>query len=214
MKRPLFNALEEDFLRAHYADSRTEDLARVLARTVHSVYAKAHTMGLLKSAAFLASPEAGRITAGSRMGKDTRFQSGHTTWNKGMKGLQIGGVETRFKKGHRAGKALENYQPVGATRINKDGILQVKVNDDMPLQRRWKAVHAVLWEEANGAIPAGHLVVFRNGNRHDIRLENLECITRAENMRRNNVHQLPKEVAQLVMLRGALVRKINARSNE
>jgi hypothetical protein len=28
-----------------------------------------------------------------------QFQKGHQTWNKGLKGLEIGGKETQFKKG-------------------------------------------------------------------------------------------------------------------
>jgi hypothetical protein len=45
-----------------------------------------------------------------------------------------------------------------------------------------------------------------------ITLGRLELISRAENMRRNSYHtRYPKEVAQLIQLRGALNRQINKR---
>ncbi len=45
-----------------------------------------------------------------------------------------------------------------------------------------------------------------------ITLDRLECITRRENMARNTVHNLPKELARLVQLQGAVKRQINKRS--
>lgn len=80
--------------------------------------------------------------------------------------------------------------------------------------QRWKAVHRLLWVERHGPVPAGHVVVFRNGDKTDLRLENLECVSRREQMARNTVHNYPKEIAQLMQLRGALNRKINNRSND
>lgn len=117
--------------------------------------------------------------------------------------------ETQFKKGVRQGVAVKLYKPIGTERISKDGYLERKVNDGMPLQRRWRAVHLITWEAANGPLPKGHAVAFINKDRRDIRIENLELITRAELMRRNTVHNLPKPLAEIVQLRGALVRQIN-----
>ena len=63
-------------------------------------------------------------------------------------------------------------------------------------------------------MPQGHAVVFKNGNKADIRIENLELITRRELMARNTVHNLPPAIVQVVQLRGALVRQINRRTKE
>jgi hypothetical protein len=46
-----------------------------------------------------------------------------------------------------------------------------------------------------------------------ITLDRLELLTMRENMARNTVHNLPPEVASLVQLRGALVRRINRLTN-
>lgn len=43
--------------------------------------------------------------------------------------------------------------------------------------------HRLIWEEAYGPIPVGHVIHHRNGNRLDNRLENLQCLTQSEHWR-------------------------------
>ena len=47
-----------------------------------------------------------------------------------------------------------------------------------------------------------------------ITADRVECITRAENMRRNTYHRYGPEVAKLVQLRGAINRQIRKREKE
>ena len=75
--------------------------------------------------------------------------------------------------------------------------------------RDYVAVHHLVWAEHYGPVPAGHAIVFRDGNKNNFNIENLECVSRAELMRRNTVHRYPKEIALAVQLRGALNRKLN-----
>lgn len=214
MKRPAYapwTNTDLAKLRALYPHYPTTDVADQLGREARAVYAKANSMAIKKTAEFLASGKAGRLD-GIRGGA-TRFKSGQISWNKGLT-YQPGGrcVETQFKKGVRQGVAVKLYQPLGTERISKDGYLQRKINDDLPPQKRWRGVHIVIWEEVNGPLPSGHALVFKDKNKKNITLDNLELVTRAELMRRNSVHTiLPKEIAQLVQLRGALNRKINNR---
>lgn len=216
MSKRLWSVFEEAVLCELYPDTPTAELCQLLNRTDRQIYAKAHSLGLKKTAAYLAGPHACRLRRGNSVGKQYRFKPGQKPWNAGRKGWKAGGrsAETRFQPGTVSGKAAELLQPIGAERVTKDGILQRKVREDGPPQRRWKAVHAMLWEEHHGPVPQGHIVVFKNGNRRDIRLDNLECISRVENMRRNTVHRLPKELAELVQLKGALQRQINKRMGQ
>lgn len=206
---------EDATVKRLYADMPTADLAEKLKRTPRSVYQRAELHGLKKSAAYLASEASSRWDG--KRGGATRFQAGHSTWNKGTH-WNAGGrsVETQFKKGHLSGAAAAKLQPVGATRI-ADGQLQRKVNEDLPYMRRWVSVARLVWEGANGPIPAGQLVVFKPGmatvTESEITLDRLELVTRAENMRRNSYHtRYPKELARLIQLRGAMNRQINKRA--
>jgi len=122
--------------------------------------------------------------------------------------------ETQFRTGERHGVAARRYCPIGTERLSKDGYLERKVSDGQPFHRRWRFVHVLVWEAAHGPVPAGHAIVFVNGDKTDIRLENLQLVTRADLMRHNSVHNYPAPIPQLVQLRGALNRKINRQVEE
>lgn len=212
--RQLWSEDDIAWLIALWSDVKSALVAEALGRRLAQCYGMANKLGLKKSAEYLAGPDACRLRRSDNPGIAFRFKPGTKPWNTGMKGWKAGGrsAETRFGKGHRGGRALAVYQPIGAERLSKEGYLQRKVNDDFPLQRRWKAVHVLLWEQQRGPVPRGHKVCFVNGDKRDIRIENLALISDADNMRRNSLHNQPREIRQIMQLRGALNRKINARS--
>lgn len=209
MKKRNWSQVEVTILRRYYPDHITRAIADALGRTERQVYQKARALGLRKSDAYLDSPAACRLRRGDNVGKAYRFEKGQTPWNKG-KPFKAGGrsAETQFKPGTLSGRAAVVAQPIGAERISKDGYRERKANNDLPFQRRWRAVHIIEWEAVNGPLPDGHMIVFRDGNKQNVSLDNLEMITRAENMRRNSYHRYPKEIALAIQLRGALTRKI------
>lgn len=213
--RRRFTPVEDAILRERFADTRTEDLAREIGRTVSATSQRAHKLGLHKSAEYLASPAACRLRRGDNVGAPYRFPKGHVPANKGTRrpGWAPGRMkETQFRKGERRGVAHTLWKPIGTERVSRDGYLERKINNDRPLQRRWRAVHLILWESVNGPLPPGHAIAFRNGDKTDIRLENLELLTRRALMQRNSLHRYPKEIARAVQLLGAVRRKINRRS--
>lgn len=204
--RRFWSTAELRELRRRYPHERSADTARALGRSIRSVYSAAAQLGVRKTPEFLSSPAAHPLAG--QIGLRHRFVSGHKSWNAGTH-FSAGGrsVLTRFKPGNRP----QSWLPIGSERVTKDGIRQRKVTDTGYVPRDWKAIHAIVWEEINGPIPAGHIVVFRDGNRENFAPGNLELITRAENMRRNSVHNLPPELVELVQLRGVLQRQINKR---
>ncbi len=115
---------------------------------------------------------------GLKSGRTGRFRKGHTSWNTGLKGLQPGGRgrETQFKKGHKP----QTWRPVGTERISQDGYRQRKVTDTGYTPGDWVGVHVLLWRQHHGEIPQGHVVIFIDGDKTHIAIENLACISRAE----------------------------------
>lgn len=199
-----------------YPDTPTKDIAKQLDKTDQQVYSKAAALGLKKSAAYLAGPHACRLRRGDSVGSGTRFKPGLTPWNKGQPHPPRGrSAETQFKKGEMSGAAQHNYVPIGSTRITRDGALERKVTDDPTLYpaKRWAPVTRLVWEAAHGPVPDKHVVRFLPGLQTVIEAEitpgKLECISLAENMRRNSYHNYPPEIAKAIQLRGALNRKIN-----
>jgi hypothetical protein len=148
------------------------------------------------------------------------FTPGQVSWNKGRKGWQAGGrsVETQFTTDMQPPNTL----PMGSLRIvnGKNGKqLERKVTEvSGPNHLRWKSVHRLVWEEANGPVPAGHITIFKPGMKTlveaDITLDRIECIPRAENARRNHPKNKSIELARLVQLKGAITRQVNRIAKE
>jgi hypothetical protein len=107
----------------------------------------------------------------------TQFMKGIIPWNKGTKGIVIGGVATQFKKGNRP----VNYRPVGSERVNVEDYIEIKVADP----RTWTYKHVLVWEEYNGPVPKGHVVIFGDCNRRNFDPGNLVLVSRKQLVRLN-----------------------------
>ena len=201
-------------LRQHYADTLTADLAITLGVRASRILAKANALGLRKSTALISETARQRTLSPGHGSLGSRIQPGAVPWNKGVKGERVSPA-TELKPGNRPA----TWVPVGSYRVNADGYLDRKVTDDGGPNQRWQPVHRLLWIEAHGPIPAGHIVVFKPGRRTadlaQITLDAIELVTRAENMLRNSYHtNYPPELRSLVQLRGALLRQINRKAKE
>jgi hypothetical protein len=120
------------------------------------------------------------IRRGWKTGRTGCFPKGNAPFNKGRKGYCAPGSERGwFRKGERRGVATRLYKPIGTERIVKGGYLQRKVNDDLPLQRRWRFVHVLNWEAANGPVPDGHALKCLDGDKLNTAAENWAPVPRA-----------------------------------
>ena len=202
-------------LRRFYADYLTDDLATLLGLAPHQVYRKANQLGLQKSEAFLAGPAGNAFVRPGNAGRLCRFGKGHQPWNKGVKG--VAGVQEACRATHfKPGQQPHNTLPIGSLKLDKDKTLLRKVsNASGNNSARWRSVHELVWVEANGPVPPKHMVVFKPGLRtnvlEEITIDRVECISLAENMKRNTRHNLPPELNQVVQLRAVLTRHINKR---
>ena len=137
-------------------------------------------------------------------GLNGRFTPGHTPFNKGKKGT--GGWEpTQFKKGHKA----HNWVPIGTERINRDGYVDVKIQDGK-LQKNWKGKHIIIWEQHNGSVPKGHGVIFGDGNNRNFDPDNLILVSRKQLLvlNRNNLIQNDADLTKTAVIIADLYSKI------
>ena len=74
--------------------------------------------------------------------------------------------------------------------MTKDGYIVVQVaepNKHTGYHNSYQLKHRWIWEQANGPIPENHIISFKNGDKTDCRIDNLELITMAENAIRNKM---------------------------
>ncbi len=203
--RVLWTPEEEAYLRLHYAGTKTQTIADHLGRSLGKVYAKADCMDLNKSPAFMASEASGRMRRPLHGGKAHWFKPGHTSHNKGMKGVCYPGSEKgHFSKGNRP----HNYKEVGSLRINSEGYIDIKLADGF---HQWFLLARYNWFMHTGHWTASNECIwYKNGDKHDVDFPNLELITRREHMQRTTLHRLPPEMVQVILQRGRLNRAINS----
>lgn len=132
-----------------------------------------------------------------------KFEKGQVPWNKGMTGLYTG---KKNVTSYQSGVAHPRYKPVGTERRDRDGI-KIKT-----LSGRWVLKSRYIWEQHNGPIPKGHVVLFGDGNDDNHDIDNLILVSRAELMVMNHEH-LIKDNAGLTRL-GKLIADVIIETNK
>lgn len=109
--------------------------------------------------------------------------------------------KTSFKKGNKP----HNWKPSGSQRISKDGYIEVKTGEP----GKWEQLHVLSWLSKRGKIPNGYCVAFKNGDKSDVSIENLELISRNENLQINKLNslQFPIEIRPTVRVIGKIAAK-------
>ena len=120
-------------------------------------------------------------------GRTGQFEKGQTSWNKDTKGLTKAN-KTSFKKGN----IPKNHKPVGSERITKDGYTEIKVAEPS----KWRLKQRVIWEEYNGKIPSNSVIIFADGDKSNICIDNLLLVTRKQ-LSVLNRYKLIKQDAEL-----------------
>lgn len=150
--------------------------------------------------------------------RDSQMKKGHIPFNKGKKQSEFMSEEsiqktkkTRFKKGNLPHNT--NSEGNGAIVKRKDttGRPYKYIRIDIG---RWELYHRFLWEKHNGPIPDTHIVVFKDGDTLNTNLDNLQLITREENMYRNSKHNFPSDIIPSLVLINQLEKKLNTLKND
>lgn len=119
---------------------------------------------------------------GKRYGFSGEYKKGATPWNKGTVGLMKAN-KTSFKKGQKP----SNY--MGGYKMCKDGIYVRCGNKTYKYGKlkvgKYESLARHNWKEKFGEIPKGMIIWHKDGDIYNNEIENLEIITRAENIGRN-----------------------------
>lgn len=205
---------QDDILRCTYPCTANVALCKVLGVTPNQVNYRAQKLGIKKTKWFWQNhPTSGAIIVSGKPHHGTRFVKGQTSWNKGRKGLCFAGCEVGwFKKG----TSPKNKKEIGYMRRNgRDGYYEIKMHETGVKYKDWVPIHRLIYERMHGIkIPKTHVVMYLDGNYENWRIQNLRMISKAENAKRNSIHNYPKEIATAMQLVGAINRQINKRSKQ
>jgi hypothetical protein len=191
-----------------YPFKPTKEIAEEFGMTLSQIYNKAYSMKLKKADDYLSTSSSGRLQPGSTLYRKSNgpYQKGNVPMNKGQKMSKdvFDKVKpTMFKKGNRP----PNWKEPGTIEIRKDTndyyYQYIKISDS-----NWEFLHRHIWEQTNGEIMKGHIIVFRDKNTMNCKIENLEMITRGENLKRNWLHNYPDEIKTLIKTKNKLINKI------
>jgi len=160
--RSIYTAEQTDWLRENYPRLPLKELTQ----DFNAVFNQQLSAGTVHSAC---------KRFGIQCGRDGRFKQGFTPWNTGTKGL-VAPNSGNFANGHRP----KNWVPIGSERINGDGYRDRKLTDTGVGRVDWVPVHRIVWEQANGPLPVGQAVIFIDGDKTNIALDNLQDVSRGE----------------------------------
>jgi len=192
------NLIEEVVRR--YPTEDTKLIASDLNITVDSIYKIVARHNVKKCKEYLDNC---KLSGRGRMieaGKASRFKKGHLSWNKDKSPKDYMPAEsydklklTQFKKG----SSPPNTKHDGAISLRKDksGVSYYFIRI---AKAKWMALHVKIYQDAYGPIPKNHIIVFKDRNPLNVVLDNLECITREQNMHRNSFHRLTPEIKQTI----------------
>lgn len=198
---------ETKFLIDNYSDMATANIATILNRPLGGVNGKAYALRLKKSKAYMVKILAIEANRLKELGKTYQFKKGDVPYNYGKKMSQEMYDKlkpTMFKKGGKPVNTKKKFDE----RIDTEGYTYVKLSDS-----NWVLKHRYIWEEINGPIPADSIVIFKDKNILNFDINNLQMITKAENMLRNTIHQYPEPIQQVIKLNNKLKKQINAKQN-
>lgn len=191
-----YSPCEDTYLRIHFHHQTGAEMARHLNRSQGSVSGRCKLIGLKLSDA----ERKARLEIGLKKGwalEETRFKKGQQSWNKGTKGVCKANAGS-FKKGNKP----HNAKPVGTIVI--DGYAKLKIAEPGV----WMSLHQHIYQQHHGPIPANSFVHFKDGNRSNFDINNLELFDRVQNMKQNSIHNYPLDLKQAIWALTSLNRKI------
>ena len=121
--------------------------------------------------------------------------------------LTVGQIK-KFKHFHKISSGLKSCNlPVGSERNSKGYILIKVAEPDV-----WIEKHRFIYEKVHGKIPKGYKLIFADGNKENLKIENLILVTDSEALIMNT-NKLIYEDAELTKT-GSLIAKLIDKNNK
>lgn len=178
-----------DFLVNNYQELTSRQIAEQLGFSKSKVRNKIWKLGL-KIDKSKASAE--------RLG---RYKKGNVPSNFGKKmpeHVYEKVKKTMFKKGNEPHNTRKNFEL-----SERDGYTYIRIE-----KSKWVLYQRYLYEKEFGKIPENHIIIFKDKNTKNFELDNLQCISREENMHRNTIRNYPPEVVELIKLNSKIKKLI------
>lgn len=112
-------------------------------------------------------------------------------------------LKTAFQKGN----IPKAHREVGSERIDRDGYILIKTKEP----NKWEFKHRYIYESLYGSIPTGHKLIFADGNRQNVDINNLILVSNAEELIMNS-RGLYKRNAELTRTGSLIAKLINKTS--
>ncbi len=143
--------------------------------------------------------------------KQSQFRAGQESWNKGLKQeayMTPENIEktkkTRFKKGNQPHNTAKKN---GVIRLRKDTKTGISYKYIRVSLGEWELYQRYVWQKANGPIPEGYCIRFKDSDSQNCELENLELISRAENLQLN-WHNYPENLKKAIKLTNKIQKEL------
>ena len=200
-KCPKYSKDEEDLIRTFYPKYGSTGLKGCLNRIRLQFGIERTARGLAQKARKLGAKYEGKIKGA--------FKKGSVPFNKGKKMSEETYAKvskTFFKAGHEPHNT------------RKDGDLSFRGSENSHGQywyirvskANWVLLHRYIFEQSRGMkLKKGDVVAFKDGDVQNLNPDNLELVSRQENLARNNPRlHYPEEITQLIRLVNKLNKKI------
>ena len=195
--------LHDDIIRQQYLVLNVKQLARHIGKSHGYVIRRIKDLGLKIPDELIAQRK-----------QESRIQKGNVPLNKGKKWDEFktpediaNSLKTTFKKGHVPHNAKE-----------ADGTISIRTDSKGRPYKwirvslgKWAMLHVHMWEQANGPVPEGHIIIFKDKNGLNCTMGNLECISRAEHAIRcrQSYTNLPEDLKEIVTLTRKIKKQVN-----
>lgn len=194
-----FNKNEDNYIKENFLLKPYRVIAKELGRSKFGIQNRCIKLGL-------------KLPKEIKIARNNYFSKGHEPANKGKKQVEFMTPEaiektkaTRFKKGQKPHNTLPGIFIVTIRTDYKRGTKAkyIKLGD-----MKYQELHRYNWEKKYGKVPKGMCIAFKDRNSLNCNIENLELITREENMRRNTINRYPMEIKTSIRTLSKLNKKI------